>query len=782
MERSKTISEINKNAKIAHELLAAPAAVPSGSISEIYARNDEEIAVDTIEIKVNEPSVNVMYMSELLIGNQAAAIDFYNDTIDRVMMSPDINPDVIVVSGLMQGDFKFFKKPQRASLVPGLDGMGSQFREARALLDRTSETGAKKIIYNMSDDDRRIAEDATVEVFRKITQYAKDHDKSLKQAAKSTKDGNKADKSSVKPEDFMNWASIDKMRQNPHWNEHRQFQIDTVFPYELKAGRRLYTDEEMKEQTDGQIDIEEYFLLYDISSRMAANRKLTKAQRSWLKTVKATQNNDIIVTDDVNLNIKTRGSEYTDWVRHSLGFSSSAMYQNHMTTPASALGQLAAGGYATPNMLVTQNNKEAVGVSTQNHWSISTGSMIDPYKQLQLKGSHADITGDVARRLMATRKRLTRPSAEMHERTDDGRHIVTFWNDKLYEKSFSLVDRMSIAEICDLQTGSITARPDLLAMYLSFIRERVIGERATALFFGGDMIHGRNYSHFPSESQSTGLMAIESQKEFNEMVFKDAFAHATEDELSAILKVLVQPGNHEWNSGTLKWHGDRFVDYLVHVFREIFIRAGYSEEELRRIIQTQAAFTTPKGEYATGDVGIEYYGDYGVLIQHYLMERGGKGSGGDLPVYQAHHFMSGGGELMQSVDVFMAGHWHHPQYGMFSDKLGIVGGSMAGLSDYELKRAYRPTPSGTILHIGGGQPPQIEFVSEQALHKHTIKTGRFTQGQLAEEGFRDDKNFDPLRHGMFTPDSEPHSALQKKLRMYGRAASQRISSIAEFRA
>lgn len=50
----------------------------------------------------------------------------------------------------------------------------------------------------------------------------------------------------------------------------------------------------------------------------------------------------------------------------------------------------------------------------------------------------------------------------------------------------------------------------------------------------------------------------------------------------------------------------------------------------------------------------------------------------------------------------MTGHWHHPQYVVFGDRLHIVGGLISGLSDYELKRGYRPTASGTLIHLGGG--------------------------------------------------------------------------------
>jgi len=265
-------------------------------------------------------------------------------------------------------------------------------------------------------------------------------------------------------------------------------------------------------------------------------------------------------------------------------------------------------------------------------------------------------------------------------------------------------------------------------------------------------------------------------------MFREAFKGVTPEELKALDRVLVQPGNHEWNSGTLKWHGYPFTTYMRDFFGRLLARAGVSDEEIARRVKSHEAVVTQKGEYAGGGyTGIEYFGeaDMGVLIRHYLLERGGKGSGGDLPVYQAAHLANGAADLLRSVDVLMAGHWHHPQLGLFGNKLAVVGGSIAGLSDYELTRGYRPTIAGTLIHIGGGLPPQIEFVSERALHNHTITTGGFAQSVLREKGYRDDRNFDPLRHGIFLPDADfPKSALQKYILKIMRDASQRTGSYA----
>jgi hypothetical protein len=741
---------VNPNVTIAADLLTRPRPESPDSLLAIY--NGDHQPIDTVEIETHRPAANVLYMSELLIGHKDSAVKFYLDTVDRINDLPDeMKPDVAVLSGLMQGDFRHLEKARRATLVPGLTTMDAQFKYARQMIEKLQTTGTP-VIYNLSNDDRRVAEENTYDRFREMEGLAK------------TQLG-------------TGWAKQDRMRQHPQWNTHYQFQLEEIVPYCLRAGRTLYTAEQMYELTGGQVAIDEYFLLFNAKTAIEMGEKIPPAHAAWMKQVQSEQIQDLIVTDDLNLHIKTDGKRYTDWIRHYMALSPQTMPQNHMATPLAAVAQRAANGLSTPDMLVTEHYQEDIGVGNSNKWVVSTGGMLDANHFFNAPGRRTDAKSDVSRRLATTRRRVPSPSATMHERTDDGRHIVTVMNDTLYEKSFSLPDRMTIAELCDFQTGSITARPDLLAKYLDYIRTKAMGERATAIFFGGDMIHGRNYPHFPSESQMTGLMAMDSQEAFNMALFRGSFSDVSAEELGALKKVLVQPGNHEWNSGTLKWHGYSFTTYMRELFGRMYARAGYSDDEIAERIKSHEATITPKGEYSSGYTGVEYFGDMGVLIQHYLLERGGKGSGGGPPIYQADGFASGSGDLMKNVDVFMAGHWHHPQYGVFGDKLAVVGGSMAGLSDYELKRGYRPTPSGTLLHIGGGLPPQVEFVSEEALHNHKITTGDFTDRALEEAGYRGDEQFDIAKHGIFLPDNFPKSALQKSILARMREASQRADKI-----
>ena len=300
---------------------------------------------------------------------------------------------------------------------------------------------------------------------------------------------------------------------------------------------------------------------------------------------------------------------------------------------------------------------------------------------------------------------------------------------------------------------------------MDYVHNRVLARNPVAVFVGGDIVHGRIYPDFPSESQSTGLMSMESQIEFAKRMIGLSLKGLTPEQVARIHKVIVEPGNHEWNSGTSKWHGYSFTEYIRDAYARLYLRAGYPEERIEETVKFNNALQTPRGEFFRSWTGLEYFGENGVTVQHFALERGAKGNISGLPVYQAHVHSAGIGPLKGSINYELYGHWHHGQYGLFGNKLAIVGGSLAGMSGYEWMRAYQPTISGTILHIGGGLPPQIEFVSEEALINHTIRGGEFSDVTLAKKGYATDPEFDPHQHGIFLSRRDnPKSALQKFLR------------------
>lgn len=764
-----------------------------------YADADERRRVSTVEHKTGRDGFRVQFLTDLRIGSQDAAVEHFEEAVNWMGDLPqDQKPDVVVMSNVIVGSHNYLEKPKRMTVIDRLDSMDTQFGLGREAIEMVQEAGPGKVIYTLGEMDARTAEEYTLETMMRMRAVAKGWKSTEKHADLLREEGLANDFYADLMKASVSWKTVDNLRAHPEWKTHLQFQTDVVYPFCLTHGRRLKTAEEMREATDGDIAVDEYFVLFNAAEAAERGEDIPAEHLEWLKKTDEDYDPNIVVVNDFDMTVKTDKRRRDVEVRRHLNFSAKPKYKSFMGKQMTAMSERISAGEDFPDLFVTTHNMEAIGVGALGTWSISTGPLQDPERALHADGGENYVNGDDSRRMFATRGRMPKPSSDILEFKDDGRMILTVSNSALTEKQATVSERQTIAEICDLQSGSITARPEILVNYLDYLRTRVLGENALSIYFGGDMMHGRNYPHFPTESGRTMLMGMDAQENFNIALFNMAFADMSPEELDGIDRVVVQPGNHEWNSGTLKWHGYSFVRGMQGVFREMFAQQGLTREEMNQKVKTYYAAMTERGELLTGYTGVERYGDgdpsqftpdnsLGFLIQHYLLERGGKGSGGDAPVYQGHAFANGASDLMKWVDVMMSGHWHHEQYAVFKNKLSLVAGSIAGLSDYEMKRAYRASISAMLIHFGGSLPVQVEFIPEETLHNHVVTKGDFTRDSLRTKGYggetyRNQRGHDPHRHGIWMPRQYPKSATQQALLHMAEdaATGQLVDGIAKF--
>lgn len=79
------------------------------------------------------------------------------------------------------------------------------------------------------------------------------------------------------------------------------------------------------------------------------------------------------------------------------------------------------------------------------------------------------------------------------------------------------------------------------------------------------------------------------------------------------------------------------------------------------------------------------------------------------------------------------------------------------------------------LHLGGGQPPRIEIISEKAINNYKILMVHSATGELrSNHGYRDDKGFDIGKHTPYLDSRFPKSALQKMVLKLGQDAAYSI--------
>ncbi|MBI2595668.1 metallophosphoesterase [Candidatus Daviesbacteria bacterium] len=701
-------------------------------VHKIYQTKDESNKIDELKYDIKSDSVRTLYLSEILAGNNTADLPFLIETIQRIKGSPEeYQPDIVVVSGLLEGNYKFRDKDRRSTLVLSLD---QQFATANLILKELEGLGSE-IIYSLSTEDREICRDGTIEAMR-----------ALQNTAKPLIDKNKG---------LVTYWQIDQIKQNPAWDTHLKFQTNVVFEYCLRSGRRLKSAEEVKEATKGKIMMEEYLMLYDAFQKLVKLQDIPAGYREVLELdnipLPDKKFSAFELADDMDLVVNANSNNFTQKVKHNFKFGAKPLTRNPTDVPEAITRQLSSEGIKPPNALITLSQHQTLGVGdAENTWMISTGSFLDTSKTLDQKGSIASAGRAPSWRSLTTRKIVSLPTATMHEFTDDGRHVITFYNKKLLEKA-DYAERTTILTITDWQTGSMSARPDLQVKLLDLAISEILPGRPMWVLSTGDLFHGQNYKGLSMENFRTGQIRIEDQQRFVQELLERSTSHISTGNLSNIAGVSIVPGNHEWNSNYVNT-GAIFNLSLVNSFRNLL---KTDVETAGKKVRASELLDTPNGDVVPVWSSFDEIAGYGVLSQHMYLDK----AGGKVPIYHAQKFIEGSGDFGRKIDISSTGHWHHNQYAVFGNKLHVINPSVAGLTNYEMMKGLRPTVGGALIHVGGGLPVQVEFLSLDTLLSHKITDGYFSDENLAREGFIDDRHFDPKRDGYF----HRKSALQKAL-------------------
>lgn len=720
---------------------------------EIMAADGE---VDDLQVvdhrRGRNKSENTLYLSELLVGSQYSDNEFFNQIVDTVgSLPPEQKPDQVIMSGLYMGDFGGRNKNSRWTLQPGLRTLNEQFLHGKAKLDQLRELGIP-VIYSMSDNDTAIVEEMTFEAFQQMHALAKKHARE------------NADSDDVKRQ----LSSLERAKANPNWPEYYRFTQAVAFPYCVRSGRALRTAAGVSELTDGLFDEPEREILYDAYKRASKGGRLTAKHRAVLDLGALKDAPDLVVVEDFEHHVTTRGAEYTDLVRHRFNTTRQPI-ANYFAGPKKIRGILAADGKDPHDNYIVTGQREAAGVFGPDNAAIhSIGGLQDPHKALRSKGHILTSNQNVVGREILGRRRFHPASATSIERFDDGTHFITLYNKHLMEVSESIPERTTIMLQCDWQAGNLASRPDYQLKQLDMVNRR-LGRGIVYLALGGDIVEGRNYSDFPRENGRTGLMGMDQQFEFVRMMLESSL-----DQLSAAqmrnLFVRATIGNHEYNSGTIKWNGYSFVEPTVDPYRMAFAGRGFKPEEIRDRVQFQDTLVSDRGEPFKTYETVFHIGEMGVALSHFF--GAGKGTGGMPPAFTGMNQTTGLGALREDIDVGIFGHYHHASYLQGGDKLYIGAGSLNGITGFEYDRGLRAANSIVALHIGGGLPPQIEVIGEKALNNYKIPDGPFSDKVLRDDyGLRTDTEFDPSRHSPYLGTASPKSALQKRVVELTTAAS-----------
>lgn len=717
-------------------------------IDDIYAAHDEGRRVSQLTFEVPKDSCTILPINELRIGHQdsRAGHRLVREQVAHLAaLSIEERPDVLLVSNLIQGDFTYSQSKKRASLAPGLDSNGAQFREAKKLLDELKTLGVP-VVLNLGSDDLRIAEDYTKGVMLEI-------ESGLREGAK---------------QQHTPYYVQNRLTQKKLFQEHYRFQLDVALPLCYRLGRRLRTAAEVEELTGGRSERSEYMYLYRyVTKGEPLPPELGISSEDIVKVGEPYPDGSYTV-DDVDLVFRTNSGEQTVKYRHSTGLTPESLLANHMDKSLKRLGNLGMMGEKLPDLVMTGRPQELAYATSSRVGVLSLPGLADPIQSLDTRALHREVKGDASKRFDATRGRLIRPTLDTVELMDNGNIKHTIASAKIMEKSKTL-PRMAIFEVCDMQIGSPTARQDYQIKYLSMILEKA-REMPVAIHIAGDIIHGNIYANMAYEAQSQGLLRVESQKlVVSEMIHK-VFDAAPRPLRDAVIDIVVQQGNHDDMQRIKSFGGannDSNVDYLIRDAKDIF-----ETPESRGKVRHAAVMMTDSGTPVPTWRAYSHYGAITVQTAHYHIARGMKGNSGGLPVYHALQRAQGIGNA-ETPDIILGAHWHNEQLALVGDILSVVGGAMAERSEFEDMLGYDARVAGTVIEIGGGQPVSVEFVHEKALIDHQIQYGFFAPESLADHGYHDDRDYDPYKHAPYSLMGAPQSGLNKAIHDINRAASER---------
>src|SRR3990167_2785694 len=187
---------------------------------DAHKKFNEQRTVDKLHVGIRGKSARVMHLTELLYGHKDADLDFAERALSHLeSLPPKEKPDVVVVSGLIFGNYQNREKNNRRVKTMGVN---KQFGEAKAFIERLQNMGMT-VVYNKSDNDQKVIEDYTYDAVRMLEGVARE---------------NGADW----PTSF---AAFDRAQQSHLWQRNYEFQWDVVFEYMLRSGRRLLTAEEV---------------------------------------------------------------------------------------------------------------------------------------------------------------------------------------------------------------------------------------------------------------------------------------------------------------------------------------------------------------------------------------------------------------------------------------------------------------------------------------------------------------------------------------------------------
>ncbi|PIR52120.1 hypothetical protein COU77_02095 [Candidatus Peregrinibacteria bacterium CG10_big_fil_rev_8_21_14_0_10_49_16] len=710
-------------------------------IAKRYREYREKRTVKKLEFDFQDKEdIRLMDLSNIQFGHAMLDVEFLQEMKERInTLPPDHIPDVIVVDGVLYGNYQFQKKKrQRLKVAP----TSEQYDAAAELfnwLEYLQQKHGTKLICNMSDEDEHLVEHYAVDTTMRIAQLERERARAAASSGEEMEIG------------LTPYWRVEQIKQSSLYMHNFDLQWDVALPYSVVTGHQLTANE--------------YDLLIDTYKKLVRGETPSDHAQEVLEIDKIPlpgkkiEDQDLIFTDDFEALCKRAGKRpLVIRGTQSMRATRSSMVQDPMGALRAVIGhkqsQRKIRKRINKEPRPDENPPDAWAVYDQNVFSAeniggehgvlaySTGTL--RRGQMDLSSYSRGVQDDNMWRALLNRKDCVTPTVTTIGFGADGSRYYDIYNETfnaLSETSES-PKRTAVVNISDWQVGSITCAADYLVKMLTMALHTLTRTHdEVIILLNGDLFHGHNYKMAAQEGNPFGMPFPRDQQVFVSDLLENILSKVPRKLKQKIKVVHITDGNHEWNSGEA-YYGNSYLHPVELIFRH------HSDNTYDTLYHKYGFERGRNGIVMKGSMMTEKAGGFNVWMRHYLLERGMKGSGSN-PALQGRTLFPSQGNQMENVDIVPYSHFHNMRLLSVGDKIVKGNPCVAYPSYYESMRAYFSQIGFTYTSVGGGKPVRITEVTAAALDNYNIPDEAFySEKNLEREGYYTDKDWDPMNDSL----------------------------------
>lgn len=684
--------------------------------SDIRSKTIKTVTVDTDPEK---NSLRFMCFGELRIGNQFTD---YNLLSLGLSEAERVKPDIIISSGMIQGDHRSFQIERVRALMSGPLSRISAQMKAGDLVLRELERSANVAVWDiLGDDDWNIAKSRTLIAMKELL--------GLRRAGYSE----------LFPTEVARLAGRDYVK-------YLRTQYEYVAQYMHRVGRTLLNKKEVNEIVPG-LEKDELLLILMVLLFQKFNHNIPDDFRRVvdLEALMGDKTNSKRRVSCDPVLIEWRGKKLH--FIHNTGYSDVTQNLDSLIVMEKSFRQLQARGIKTPNFVFDFQQERFFGTNVGGTFMFNLPGCQNTLlaASRQLKTFNTQIVGEKSHKQNTFRKEPVSSGITDFQVFEDGRFKFRLLNNatrRVLESSRTVPEvRERLALFQDIQVGSPQMRLEwaIKAHDLALYGPNPVQH----VSYNGDLIHGFSiYMQFVSESRIKKLVSIKSQQAMFEKCFLPFYPAPTVKHIGRVL------GNHEWENLMAKKEGGDPLAFLESAltnkyemyndgYRKAMIDSGFKGEvevpyKDVEIIPYSRGRTRQSGNpegggtvhwpFYTKDIG----GGFKYAVQHKWQPFGG---GGRTPVDLQIKWVTNMAKAARGINVMLGGHYHSFWVAMIADVLAL---QMPGLIDQ----------SG--LELGFGLTPLSLFCMVEFSNKDGITVEMYPMEYLVDyqcrSPFYKDKN------------------------------------------